>query len=146
MSIERDILDLQHRLAILEAGDRAGTWLGFVPVGSIQPISATGTYFYAGLPRATATPRRLRVSVFVILSNSAANYWTIEARNVSGITVASVTTGGGAPIAHSVWTLLEDTTMAIDPLTTTSDKILQIVATKTGSPGNLSLIPMFYVL
>lgn len=146
MSNERDILALQAQVKLLEADDRRGTWLDFQPAGSVQPFSASGTRFYAGLPRATVTPRRLRVWAFVATTNNGANFWTIDAQNSAGTSIASVTTGGGTPIAADTWTLIQDTTMSSATLTATTDKILQIVLTKTGAPGNLSITPMFYVL
>lgn len=143
---QRKLQQIAEQQRSLAAEDRAGAWLDFVPATSLQPFSATGTYFYAGLPRATVTPRRLRVWAYVAVDNDGANYYTIEAKNSAGTVIASVSTGGGAPIPDATWTLLEDTTMASATLTAASDKIVQIVVTKTGAPGNLSLIPMFYVL
>lgn len=145
MSAERDILALQAQVKLLEADDRRGTWLDFQPAGSLQPFSANGTRFYAGLPRATVTPRRLRIWAYVATDNDGGNYWTIDAQNSAGTSIASVTTGSG-PIAPDTWTLIQDTTMSSATLTATTDKILQIVLTKTGTPGNLSITPMFYVL
>lgn len=148
MTIEqqRKIQQLDERQRALAAEDRAGTWLGFVPVTTIQPFTDSGTYFYAGIPRATVTPRRLRVWAYVAIDNDGGNYYTIAAKTSAGTTIASVTTGGATPITDATWSLLEDTTMASSTLTAASDQIVQIVVTKTGTPGSLSLIPMFYVL
>jgi hypothetical protein len=143
MSIERDILELQARVKALEASDRAGTWLDFVPISALQPFSGGGTYFYAALPRAIHTPRRAQVSALVATTNDGANYWRVDWLNADGDPIATVDTSASAANA---WVRVETTTFDIDPLSTTADRIIQVQASQVGSPGVLSVVPMFYVL
>lgn len=145
---QRKLIEIQQRVGNMGAADPPGTWLGFVIATALQPFFSGGAsvVFYAGLPRASQTPRRFRVAVYVINTNDGANYWTISAQTGNGSVIATVTTGGGVPIAPDTWAVVETTAMGVDPLVAATHSIVQITLVATGTPGDLSLIPMFYVL
>lgn len=143
---QRQILELQRRQAEQAAGDPHGTWLQFLPVTLIHPFpsGAGGNVYYAGLPRATQTPRRFRCWAYVADKNDIANHWTItpEASDTSSITPTLST----AAIGVGIWGVIETTTMTINPLLASDHQIVQIKLGSVGVPGELLLIPMLYVV
>lgn len=141
MRQQRQIRDTTKKLRTLEAADPPGMWLVFVPLTSLQPFSANGTYFYAGLPYATHTPLRFRLWAFVATTNTGAAYWQISLLNSAGDPIGQLTTAAQGP---NVWVASDLTTFDITPLTSAADQIVQVVVAKVGVPGSLSMIPMLY--
>lgn len=75
------------------------------------------------------------VSVFVQTANDGSNFWTIELINTAASTLASITT---AAVSVSTWTRLSDTTIT-QP--SSSNVALTIKATRTGTAGNIFIVP-----
>lgn len=125
------------------AADVPGHWLPFVPVAALQPFAANGVYFYAGLPRASVTPLRYRLWAMVATTNSGVNYWSVQLIDSGGNLIAELDTSGQGP---DVWAAGDETTFSISPLTTVTEQIVQVKLAKVGTPGDLSLVPMLYVV
>jgi hypothetical protein len=76
-----------------------------------------------------------RVSVLVSTTNTGAAFWTLTLVNTAAVVLASVSTSAIGP---NTWARLTDTTIT-QPATTNVD--LAIIATATGSPGAIFIVP-----
>lgn len=112
----------------------AHEWLPFGVYIAIGPFSATSYPYMASIDRAI-TLIKWTQSFYVATTNNGSNYWTIKFFNVAGSTIKSITT---AAIAANTWAQIASTTFTITDLTT-SDMVIGVEVTKTGSPGSLSL-------
>lgn len=75
------------------------------------------------------------VTAVVLTTNNGANFWTIQINDLAGNVLASVDTSG---LTANVWGRLSDLTV-VQPVSTNS--LISLVATTTGAPGNLFLVP-----
>ncbi len=97
-----------------------------------SPIELCGTT----LPRPLIA-QNLRVAVYVAAPNNGTNYWTLELRGVK--TSAAIKSVNTAAIAAATWTLLTAANAGVS--VGDAETGITLVATKTGSPGALSVMP-----
>lgn len=79
------------------------------------------------------------ISVYVATTNNGSNYWTIDVKDLSGTTVASVTT---AAIAANVGARLAAASIT-QPVA--GNALIFVQATATGSPGSIYIVPELIV-
>lgn len=79
------------------------------------------------------------VSVFVLTTNNATNFWTIILRSTAPTTLAQVDTSA---LAINTWVRLSDLTIT-QPLST--NVVLSVVATATLTPGSIFMVPEILV-
>jgi hypothetical protein len=130
--------DIARRLEQTQVGERPSLRPAYAqrvlnPVASAQAIGDFAQPWAIVLQVFT-------VSVFIVTTNNATNFWTIELRDATNATLCSVTT---AAVAANAWARLTTTTI-IQPAA--SNPILTVVVTPTLAPGNIYVVPQITLL
>jgi hypothetical protein len=88
---------------------------------------------------------RFAAAVFVATTNNASNYWTLTLRYITaGNTVTAVTTVTTAAIAANVWNRIATNTFS--PVTAPATAfMLEVIASTTGAPGSLLVVPQLMI-
>jgi hypothetical protein len=131
-----------HRLEFFWDGTRwLCTCLHVVPVSLqdvISPLTGTNTVAYAALDNILDLwIEKIVLSTTVLTTNNGTNFWTVAAvRAPSGTSLGSFSTGttpdtAGTNTRHNI---------TVNAASGTSDRFLNITATKTLSPGNIYVI------
>lgn len=130
---------------IYQYDDVAEAWVAILPLA--QPAGLVVLPVFSGALSGTTTrfvpPRgyRLRVDGITVLSDDAttsdgSNNWSFQLYNRTQsdeeLFATDPTTNGGEITANTVWRQATDQNQTI-----TADDVLELVATLTGSPGNL---------
>lgn len=128
---------------LVDAAAAAGTRTLPLTVRATTPLSATTTLANAPtLASGDMTITNFRVHTFVATTNDGSNYWTITLSKVTAAnaktTICTVTTSADTV---STWTAHEDS--ADEAVAGATYIAFEIVATKTGAPGNL--FPSFLI-
>lgn len=139
LSIQRQIQTLQEQLEPLRKADVTSVFLPYAQ-RALNSVAATATLGDFAQPW-EAYFLVFSVSVFVVTTNNATNFWTIDLTDTTGATIATVNTSSG--VTASTWTRLSDTTVTA-PLST--NVTVTAIATKTLTPGALFAIPSVSVL
>ena len=88
---------------------------------------------------------RFAASVFVATTNNASNYWTLTLRYITaGNTITNVATITTAAIAANTWNRIATNTFSPATAPATS-YMLEVIATLTGSPGSLLVVPQLLI-
>lgn len=88
---------------------------------------------------------RWAASVFIATTNNASNYWTLTLRYITaGNTVTNVSTMTTAALAANTWARIASATFS--PATApVSAFMFEIIATTTGAPGSLLVVPQLLI-
>lgn len=98
--------------------------------------ATTAAIFGMTLDR-TITFVSLAFTVYVATTNNGTNYWTLTLKDAAGNTIATVDTKAISANTYSVLT-----TSSFSPISLgIADKGIYVSATKTASPGTLSVLP-----
>lgn len=139
---QRQIRQTAAELERAKQAERPATMITFVPQTALQPFTATNTVFLAGLPKATVTPRRWRLTFYVATTNNGGNYWTITLATAA----ATLAVSGTPARAPNTWYTIDVDLSGLSLLTVTASQYLTIAVAKTGAPGALQLHPVVFVL
>ena len=141
LTIQRQIQELQDTLERLRKADAPALYPPFITETLIPfPLASSGAaQGYFGQPWAVYV-LSFYVTVYVNTTNNGTNFWTINLKDSSGTTIASVTTSA---IAANTSTRLSDLTITQPASTSTS---LTVTAVATLSPGSIYIVPSVALL
>ena len=131
------LADLRRQLADLRAPEMPELSLPYAQ-RVLNPFPAASSGNAAGdFPQSTASLVLVRynANVLVQTTNNGSNFWTLTLIDVSGSTLATLSTSAASA---ATWTRLTTTTIT-QPAS--SNVELAIIATKTGNPGGIFIVP-----
>lgn len=133
---QADIEGLKAELDSLRAIEQEGIWLPFSAY-QLNTYSQSAT----GLAFALTVPRDLQLvewhqSIYVAGTNNGSNYWSVSLKRVSDS--AELSTFNTSAMSAATWTRNSNAGLSID--VTTAHLGLYISVSKTGSPGNWSMV------
>jgi hypothetical protein len=140
INTQRQIRALQTQVGRTKTADMTAIYLPFSQ-RTLNPFplaSSPGGWGDAAMPWSLQM-LAFSVSVFVNTTNTGAAFWTIAIQS-STTTLASVSTSA---IAANTWARLSTTTIT-QPAS--SNAIFTIIATATGSPGSIYIVPLVEVV
>jgi hypothetical protein len=130
------VADLARRVGVLERVETPADLLPFSQrVLNPFPLASSGAQ-WGNTPQPWAVAiRNVAATVFVSTTNNGTNYWTLTLQDSTGVTLATLST---AAIAVNTSTRLSATSIT-QP--SASNPILILIATATGSPGSIVILP-----
>jgi hypothetical protein len=108
--------------------------IGFGPFQVESPITTHGLFPFVTSIGETTTLLKWVQNVYVVTTNTGANYWTIYLTDVAGATIASFNTSA---LSANNWHQTTVTSFSINPIVPATHKQIQVQVLKTGAPGSL---------
>lgn len=141
LNVQRQLRAASDRLERLERPDVYALRLPYAQrVLNPFPLASSGGVSGDFPQSQTVEILAFRVSVLVNTTNTGAAFWTLTLVNTAASVLASVSTSAIGP---NTWVRLSDTTIT-QPAAANVD--LAIIATATGSPGSIYIVPEVLVL
>lgn len=130
----RMLYDTDARLKQTETREVPALWLPYAQ-RALNPQAAGAALGDFAQPW-PMLPQVFSCSVFVTGTNDGGNYWTIDLRDTTGTTIASVNTSA---MAANTWARLSDT--SVTQPATTNVELVVVTTITAGAPGTIYVVP-----